>query len=384
MEQAMNDIPTPPTPPSSTPSPSSPSPQPPALSACQPVAPQQVQVCLTQKSPSLLGRLVRSMAWWLLICSLVLNVCLLVSTAKVSKEGLASEVLQRGQADQIVAVYIVRGIIDSDAVKKFTEFYRYAGREPKVKAIVLRVESPGGGVGASEEIHHMVETLKNTGRPIVVSMGAVAASGGYMISAPADEIFAENSTITGSIGVIAQVPNLQGTMKKIGAEMITFKSTNADRWKDMLSPWKPVKPLQRQRMTVLLDELQNQFEQIVKTGRGEKLKIRKVKYHETLGSGPEARRVAKTELIPFNGKAYLAGEAKALGLIDEIGFLEDAYRRAGELAGLSEPSVRRYKPKGSVMSQLFGQQSASVNIDLSLNALDKLQSPRLLVLWTGD
>jgi protease-4 len=197
-------------------------------------------------------------------------------------------------------------------------------------------------------------------------------------------IFAENSTITGSIGVIAQVPNLQGTMKKIGAEMITFKSTNADRWKDMLSPWKPIPPRQRKRMTILLDKLQGQFERMVRAGRGDRIKIRKVKYSQTLDKGDGAEVVQKTELVPFNGKAYLAGEAKALGLIDEIGFLEDAYRRAGELAGLSKPSVRRYNPRASVISQLFGQQSASLNLDISLDSIDKLQSPRLLVLWMGD
>lgn len=316
--------------------------------------------------------------------SLVMNVYLLMLIAVLSADGLDSEVLMKGSEDQIVAVYTVMGVIDSRASKKFSEFYNHVWKDQDIRAVVIRVESPGGGVAASEEIHHMIVKLKDSGRRVVVSMGGVAASGGYMISAPADEIFAEPSTITGSIGVIAQVPNLQGTMKKIGVKMRTFKSTHAQGWKDLLSPFKKTEERERLRMIEILDTIQAGFEQIVRDGRGERLKTKQDSYEMIVGQGEDARTVAVTETEPFNGKIYLPHEAKQLGLIDTIGFLGDACQKASKLAGLNNPTIRHYKPRESLFTKLFASQSASINIDISPEAIEKLQTPKILVLWTMD
>ena len=246
------------------------------------------------------------------------------------------------------------------------------------------MDSPGGGVAASEEIHHMIKDLKGSGRKVVISMGGVAASGGYMISAPADEILAEPSTVTGSIGVIAQIPNLRGTMKKIGVEMMTFKSSHARGWKDLLSPFKKPEDRERKRMVEILDTIQAGFEQIVRDGRGDRLKTKKESYEITVGQGENTRKEIIEETAPFNGKIYLPAEAKKLGLIDDIGFMRDACQKASKLAGLNNPTIRHYKPREGLFTKLFTGQSASVNIDISPEAIEKLQTPKILVLWTMD
>ena len=205
-----------------------------------------------------------------------------------------------------------------------------------------------------------------------------------MISAPADEIFAEPSTITGSIGVIAQIPNLRGTMEKIGVEMMTFKSTHAQGWKDLLSPFKKPEDRERKRMVEILDTIQAGFEQIVRNGRGDKLKTKKDSYEMTTGQGEDTKTVTVNEIEPFNGKIYLPGEAMELGLIDAIGFLGDACQKAGKLAGLNNPTIRHFKLRKSLFETLIVGQSSSVNIDISPEAIEKLQTPRILVLWTMD
>ncbi len=314
-----------------------------------------------------------------------MNVYLLVALAAFSADGLNSELIQTGREDQIIAIYTVDTVIDGEAANKFSEFYQHVKKDQNIRAVVIRVDSPGGGVSSSEEIHHMIQQIKDSGRKVVISMGGVAASGGYMISAPADEIYAEPSTITGSIGVIAQVPNVSGTMEKIGMDMMTFKSTHAQGWKDMLSPFKVPDEYERLRITEILDTIQTSFEQIVRDGRGDKLKPRQESYDKTVGAGQDARTVTVKETAPFNGKIYLPDEAMKLGLIDKIGFLPDAYEQAGKLAGLNNPTVRHYKPHEGLFGQLLtGQAAGSVNINISPETIDKFQSPRMLVLWTMD
>ena len=244
------------------------------------------------------------------------------------------------------------------------------------------MDSPGGTVSDSEQIHYMVKRIQASGKKVVVSMGGAAVSGGYLISASAEEIFASSSTITGSIGVIAQIPNVEGTMEKVGLKMLVFKSTHARGWKDQLSPFRKPERRERKRLIEILDVLQANFEQTVRDGRGKRLVERKESYVTTVGEGKDATEVQIEETVPLNGKVYLAGEAVELGLVDKIGFLDDACMRAAELAGLDDPRIMQYKPHSKLLGQLLGSRTSLMEI--APKTLDEFQTPRILMLWKMD
>lgn len=342
-----------------------------------PTAPRPVKRSAFGKLMSLIGCLA-------FIGSIVLNISLLAALAMqgISVHGMQTEVLQKGQSDQTVAVYQVQGIIDAKAADQFARFHRQIKDNADVKAVVLQVDSPGGTVSASEQIHRMVTDLKARGKTVVVSMGGLAASGGYYISAPADEIFAEPMTITGSIGVITGAMNLEGTLDKLGMKITILKSSHADGWKDMLSAWREPQKRETQYVISLLNKMQARFEKLVRDGRGAKLKTREETYQITVGQGPDAKEVTKKDLAPFNGKIYLAEAAKGYGLIDEIGFLDDASSRAAQLAGLGTPHVVRYRRQSGLLEMLGDVTGPSLRVDAE--TLENIQTPKFLMLWKPE
>ncbi len=336
----------------------------------------------------------RSSGWrivfWLFLVlilggSILLNLALLAAVGTEfggmeAQGGLATQTIRSGSRNQTVAVYRVIGVIDGAATAQFKQFYHSVVNDPEVKAVVLRIDSPGGGVTASDQICEMVKQIKAAGKKVVVSMGSVAASGGYYISAPADEIFAEDTTITGSIGVIAGWFVLKGTLEKIGAESFTIKSTHAQAWKDEMSPTAQPQDYQLDHLQEVLDEMQTRFESVVRTGRGTKLKTRAETVRMTDKSGKSFQR-ENTE--PFNGKIYLASKAMELGLIDEIGYEDAAIKRAGELANMDNPRVLRYARRKTFMESLMdGKADASFKIDAKL--IDQFQTPRFMMLWKAE
>jgi len=191
-----------------------------------------------------------------------------------------------------------------------------ANEDIAVKAIILQVESPGGSVAASQEILNEIEQVE---KPIVVSFGDVAASGGYYISAKADKIVALPGTLTGSIGVIAEVPNLEGLFEKLGIEMEVF---TAGKHKDMYAGLRELTPEERVLMQEMTDQLYDQFIQVVAEGRS--LSEEKVRELAT-------------------GQLYTGVQAKELGLVDELGGLNAAIDLAASLANVKEPEVEYYK-----------------------------------------
>jgi protease-4 len=317
--------------------------------------------------------------------SILLNLALLVAVGTQfggleAQGGLTTQTIRSGRKGQTVAVYRVVGLIDGSATAEFKQFYHSVIDDPDVKAVVLRVDSPGGGVTSSDQICEMVKEIRDADKKVVVSMGSVAASGGYYISAPADEIFAEETTITGSIGVIAGWVVLKGTLDKIGAESITIKSTHAQAWKDEMSPTTMPQDYQLQHLQEVLDEMQDRFEKVVKDGRVNKLKTRS----ETVRVADRNGKVTQRENTePFNGKIYLASKAKELGLIDQIGYEDAAIDRAAQLASLSKPNVVRYARRKTFMEALMdGKSDASFKIDTKL--IDQLQTPRFMMLWKAE
>lgn len=199
-----------------------------------------------------------------------------------------------------------------------------ARKDPQVKAIVLKVNSPGGAVGASQEI---AGEIKRTKKPIVVCMGDMAASGGYYISAPADKIVAKPGTLTGSIGVISQVADLTGLYEKLGIKLQTIKS---GKHKDMYQ--RQLTAEEQQIMQGMCDELYDQFiKEVARDRKSPETKVRKL----------------------ATGQLYTGVEAKKLGLIDELGDYQDAVDLAAKLGKVKKPVVEEYPPR-TIWETLFG------------------------------
>jgi len=225
-----------------------------------------------------------------------------------------------------VALVSIEGpIVDSmDVVKEIKEHTT----DRSIKAIILRIDSPGGAVGPSQEIYEEVKKA-SAEKHIVVSMGSIAASGGYYVASPADMIFANPGTLTGSIGVIMEIPNLEGLMTKIGVRTEVIKS---GRHKDMASAFRKMEKEDRDILQGVLDNVHEQF-------------IRAV---------AEGRKLTVDSLRPIaDGRIFTGEQAKGLKLVDELGTLEDAIRKAAELAGISgEPEVVSKKDKLSFLEML--------------------------------
>jgi len=319
-----------------------------------------------------------------LLGSLAVNALLLADVGAAFEHRIAmrTSVVKAGNRNETVALYGVEGIIDSRASAQFEQFYKAVIDDDNVKAVMLRVNSPGGGVTSSDQICQMVKDLRKKGKKVVVSMGSLAASGAYYISAPADEIYAEATTITGSIGVVAGWVVLKGTLDKIGAEPVIIKSSHSEGWKDEMSSLSRPHEYQRRHIRDVLDNLQGRFEDVVQAGRGKRLKTRRVSY--TIPAAEEGKApVEHTETEPLNGKIYLADKAREFGLIDRIGFQDAAIRRAAQLAGLSRERVVHYSRRKSMMEKLLeGKAAGSMKLDLDL--LDKLQTPRFMMIWKAD
>lgn len=198
-----------------------------------------------------------------------------------------------------------------------------AAEDRSIKGVVLRVESPGGSIAASQEIAAMVRDYE---KPIVVSMADMAASGGYYIAAPAQGIVAQPGTLTGSIGVISTLMNMDGLYEMLGIEVETFKS---GEHKDMFS--RSLTEEERKIMQDISDEAYNQFVAAVAEGRNMSIE--------------EVRKLA-------TGQIYLGSQALALGLVDRLGGTDEAVKYLAELNGFENP-VRYEFPQPSMFSQLF-------------------------------
>ena len=209
------------------------------------------------------------------------------------------------------------------------DYLARAEKDTAVKAIVLRIESPGGEIAPTQEILWAIEEVKEA-KPVVVSMGGTAASGGYYISTKADKIVALPTTMTGSIGVISQVMNVEGLLEKLGIEVGTFKG---GKYKDMYSGFREMTPEEAEIMQGMIDEYYEQFIDVVAEGRG-------------LGK-EEVRDLA-------TGQIYTGTAAKELGLVDALGGLDTATELAMELAGIEAARVEYYQPPRITLLSLLG------------------------------
>ncbi len=212
-----------------------------------------------------------------------------------------------------------------------------AGEESGVKAVLLRVNSPGGSAAASQEIFQAIREVRKK-KPVVVSMGDLAASGGYYISSAADFIYANPATLTGSIGVIFDSLEVSALLEKIG---VTPQTLKAGEYKDIGSLYRKMTESERKLLQEMLDDVHAQFINAVAEGR--KMDI------------PKVRELA-------TGIVMTGEQAKEKGLVDELGGLEDAKKKARELAKLPEDApVVPYEKKPSIFDifQMFGGESGA-------------------------
>ena len=209
------------------------------------------------------------------------------------------------------------------------DYLTEAEKDRAVKAIVFHIESPGGEISPCQEILWEIERVKET-KPIVVSMGGTAASGGYYISTQADKIVALPTTMTGSIGVISQVINIEGLLEKLGIQIETFKG---GKYKDMYWGFRELTPEEEEIMQGMVDEYYEHFIDVVAEGREL--------------SREEVRNLA-------TGQIYTGTEAKELGLVDELGGLDTAINLAVELAGIETAIVEYYQPPKLTLWSLLG------------------------------
>ncbi len=259
-----------------------------------------------------------------------------------------------------VAVVEVEGIIgvdsdrglDADGLVRALGEYR---EDASIRAVVLRINSPGGVVGPTQEIFAAVERLRGAGKPVVASLGAVAASGGYYVAVAADEVYANPGTLTGSIGVVMQLANIEGLLKKVGVEYVVVKS---GAYKDVGNFARPMTPEERRILQTLLDDVYGQFVTAVAERRG----------------------LDRKAVLGFaDGRIYSGRQAHKLNMVDKLGGLEDAIEAAARLAGLPEkPRVVYPRRRFSIRDLLQNQLGLGMATQL-LPALRSLKTPLYLM-----
>ncbi len=246
--------------------------------------------------------------------------------------------------EQPRSLWSLKSATRPDRVKEELE---KAAKDKHIKALVLRINSPGGTVSAADVIFHEIKAFKEEhDLPVVASLQGLATSGGYYVAQAADAIVAYPTCITGSIGVIAMKFNLKGLMDKVGVDNEVVKT---GEWKDFWSPFRPATPEEKRMMETVIGDFHRRFVEVVATGR--KLDT------------AAAKRLA-------DGRIYSAAQARELKMVDCLGYLDDAIKLAKEQAGLEEAKIINYHRPGSYRPTIYS----------SLPDLE-LAGPHFLYLW---
>lgn len=298
--------------------------------------------------------------------------CLSVNMALFAPPGPLEEVVvQEAEGPYKVLLLDVDGIITSSAkggllskyespVSLMKERLTKVRRDKRIKAIVLRVNSPGGGVTASDIMYReLADFRRETGTPIVACFMDVAASGGYYISMAADKIVCHPTCVTGSIGVIAQLATIDKMLEKLGVEPVTIKS---GKHKDIGSPLRVPTDEEKEIMQNLVSSMYERFVGVVAQGRE---------------IDPDKVRAIA------DGRVYDANEALKLGLVDTVGYLKDAIKEAQQQAGIEDATVVMYQRPGDYRSNIYSADAKSWDGNLSAIAGNLLPGlgARFYYLW---
>jgi protease-4 len=276
--------------------------------------------------------------------------CLLAAVAYLADEGSSGLSIS---SDQVAVIDLEGAISDS---REFVDTLKEYGTRSTVKSVVVRINSPGGGVAASQEIYEAIKKFRaKTKKKVVVSMGSVAASGGYYVACGADRIFANPGTITGSIGVIAEWYNYGDLLRWAKMQSVVIKSGT---FKDSGSATRPLTDEEKLYFQSLISNMYSQFVTAVASGRNMK--------------NESVRKLA-------DGRVYTGEEAKADGLVDELGTLQDAIAYAGRIAGIrGEPkTLSPTRKRFSILDVLLGDSRSA----LSLNPDRSESHIRFQYLW---
>jgi protease-4 len=268
-------------------------------------------------------------------------------TSMEAASTLEEEIIHVGTEDRIVQIWL-NGMIEDDRGVDgqfgFTYLLQQLDQvkyDPTIKGVVLRVNSPGGAVVATDEIHSEILEIKQLGKPVVVSMGSVAASGGYYIAAAADKIYANPATITGSLGVIFSFYNFSELAEEYGVNEIVVKS---GQFKDIGNSFREMEDEEKAIFQSLVDESYDRFVDVISEGRN----------------------IDRDKVVELaDGRIYSGAQAKKLGLIDEFGSIDVATQAAKDMINSPDATVIRYVPPfsmGSIFSNFFGLQSQTINL----------------------
>jgi protease-4 len=381
--------PLPPPPGSDYPRPPAPPPPPPPLTSAPPVI---ASISLPPKPP-------KSGSGWKVLAIVLMVLFLLMIFGKIISAKLAPRighteasdrkleevVLEHTNGNDKIAVVEISGVISGgqvdntgmSLVEYVKEQFKSAAEDDDVKAVILKVNSPGGEVLASDEIYNVIRKFEeNEGKPVVVSMGALAASGGYYISSACRWIVANELTLTGSIGVIMDGYNYRGLMDKVGVRPQVYKS---GRFKDMLSPEREPdmdklsaaeqkdRLEEDQMVQTLINDTFAKFKDVVKKGRGWAAKE----------NTPGGAKLADNWEDFADGRVLEGKQALSLGFVDELGDFETAVRRAETLSGIKSASLIQYREPfdlGSVLARVLGKTEVpAIKVDFGFN-LPKLQA----------
>jgi protease-4 len=273
----------------------------------------------------------------LVTASILVTLLAVILTTPEGKEAKKTPTTSSGK----IAVIYLTGVISNtednallgtvSSTAQTMQDLEKAEKDSSLQAVVIRIDSPGGSASASHELYEQILRVKKSGKKVVASLGDMAASGGYYSAVAADKIVSVPSTITGSIGVISTVPNLEELYSKIGYRERVFKS---GAHKDMLSPTRPLTPEEEKIMEGIIADTYDQFVEVVAKGRGL--------------PQDRVRQLA-------DGRIYTGSQAKELGLVDELGGKRDAIKLAAKLAGIKgEPKVVEYRRAPGLLSLLKG------------------------------
>jgi protease IV len=255
------------------------------------------------------------------------------------------------EVEGVIGVGADRGL-DTESIIRTLGEYR---DDPSVRAVVLRIDSPGGVVAPTQEIFTAVRRLREAKKPVVASLGSVAASGGYYVAVSADRIFASPGTLTGSIGVVMQLANVEGLLKKVGVEYVVVK---AGAYKDVGNFARAMTPEERKILQSLLDDVYDQFISAVAEGRGLE---------------PAAVRAFA------EGRIYSGRQAHGLKMVDDLGGLEDAIEAAAKMAGLPPKPKVLYPRRRFSLRELLRNEWGLGPVSRMLPAMQTLRTPLYLM-----
>jgi len=325
-----------------------------------------------------------SLAIFFFLCTAMLFVSLMgllivksPFSTQIEEEGDSklSETLVQGTGKDKILIIPIKGIITGQSSRKLfmeepslvesvKQQLEHARNDSDVKAVILEINSPGGGITASDIIYKkIIEFREKTNKKVIVIMQDVAASGAYYISAAADKIMSHPTTVTGSIGVIMPLINIADLVEKFDIEDTSIKS---GKMKNIGSPLKKMSEEERKVLQDIVDEMYTRFLNIIVDGRNMKIE--------------EVRKLA-------DGRIYTGRQALENGLIDQLGYMDDAIIVAKEISGIQEAKIIKYKKMFSLaeifassMDNLFGERTIKIGIHTAISDDD---FPRFMYLWPG-